>query len=446
MPRRNLWVIAGIAIFSLVCYERADRNPLGRYFSEVVDRIEGRYVDPVDRQALWSGAVRGMVEQLHDPYSEYISPEDAAELDEILDQRFAGIGIQVTLDPQTKRLTVISPLVGSPAYRAGVLAGDVIAEIDGHTARDLTMPEALKLLRGHVGEPVRLTVERPGQKELVTLPTIRREIVNVESVMGDSRNGDDAWDFVLQHDPTIGYLRIVNFGEHTTDEVKAALGRLRAAGVKGLILDLRNNPGGLLDAALGVSDQFLAVAQPIVSIRARDKDLRQDFFAKGVGNFLDIPMVVLVNHGSASASEIVAACLQDAGRAVVIGERSWGKGTVQTMIPLHAGQGSLKLTTADYVRPNGHNIHRRQGATDKDEWGVSPDAGQEVKMTDDELERWMKWRADRDVVRPHADRKPTDDKAGGTGGEKKAVPDKNDPLGNDVPLQRAVDYLRSKIG
>ncbi|HEY2883251.1 MAG TPA: S41 family peptidase, partial [Pirellulales bacterium] len=331
MPRRNYFVILCAIVVGVVCYQSADRNPLARSFSEITDLVERRYVDQVDRQKLWAGAVRGMLNELSDPYSEYIDPKEAAELETQLNQEFAGIGIQVALDPGSNKLTIISPIVGTPAYRAGILAGDTIAKIDGHPTREMNYTEATARIRGKEGDPVQLTIERPGHSEPIDLPPIKREMINVESVLGDTRTSHDDWNFLLQTQPKIGYVRIISFGEHTVAELKAALEQLEKEHVQGLVLDLRNDPGGLLTAAIDVCNMFLPEGTPIVSTRGRDGNDEQKHVADGGWKFPNVPMVVLVNHGSASASEIVAACLQDNGRAAVAGERSYGKGTVQNV-------------------------------------------------------------------------------------------------------------------
>jgi carboxyl-terminal processing protease len=432
MPRRNYLVIFCAVVVSLLCYRAADRNPLGRSFAEVADLVERRYVGQVDRDALWSGAVRGMLGELGDPYSIYIDPKRAAELEEALSQEFAGIGIQ--LDDRLSRLTVLSPIVGSPAYRAGVLAGDVIAKIDGQSTRGMKYADAAARIRGKPGEAVQLTLERPGQNQPIDLPPIKREVVNVDSVLGDTRDDRDKWNFLIQKNPNIAYVRIVTFGERTVEELKAALEKLRAEKVQGLVLDLRYNRGGLLPAARGVCNLLIPEGKPIVSTRGRDHQVLEKYAAEGGEKFLDFPIAVLVNEGSASASEIVAACLQDNGRAVVIGERSYGKGTVQNVIPLQGSLGVLKLTTADYWRPSEHNIQRHRDAKESDEWGVSPDKGMEVKMSEPDAQKWMLWRRDRDVVHPHH---PNID-ASNSG-------DADTAFDHDVPLHRAVEYLQSQI-
>ncbi len=424
-------LILAAAFISFVCYQTTDRNPLGRYFSDVADLIEHRYVDNVDRATLWSGAVRGMLSELGDPYSEYFPPREAADFEELLTGEFGGIGVQVSVDPQTGQLTVISPIVGSPAYRAGILAGDVITAIDGKTTKGMKYDEATSHIRGAPGEPVEITVERSGESEPKKF-SVPREVINVDSVLGDTRGSDDRWDFLIEHHPNIGYIRIASFGERTVSEMHAAMSQLKARGVQGIVIDLRNDPGGILPAAKEVCDMFLPEGKPIVSIKGRGTGERK-YTASGSGEkFLEIPLVVLINDHSASAAEIVAAALQDNHRAVVIGQRSYGKGTVQNVIDLPGREGMLKLTTAGYLRPNGKNIHRHQGAKETDEWGVSPNDGFMVKLAGDDEKKWMQWRRDRDIVRPHGDHKDIDTNT-------------QDAPRNDPPLKKAIEYIESQL-
>ena len=276
------------------------------------------------------------------------------------------------------QLKVISPLVGTPAYRAGLEAGDAILEIDGKCTEGIPIDEAVKQLKGEAGTKVtpdraacRLAQE--GDRH------VTREMMHVETVLGDSRKGDDAWDFMLDRDKHIGYIRITAFSRDTASEVEegrrtAAEGRAQGTDPRPALQSRR-----AADARRSKSSDLFIAEGKIVSTKGRNTPERT-WDAEKDGTFEGFPMVVLVNHYSASASEIVSACLQDHKRAVVIGERTWGKGSVQNVIELEGGKSALKLTTASYHRPSGKNIHRFPDAKESDEWGVMPDDGYEVKL------------------------------------------------------------------
>jgi carboxyl-terminal processing protease len=302
--------------------EAAEEFELQKLFADTIDQIERNYVKDISRRELMEAAIRGVLTKL-DPYSNYISPDDLGQFKTNVDNQFGGIGIQVDI-PREGHLVVISPIVGSPAYRAGMQAGDRIVEIEGETTAEIrSIDDAVKRLKGEPGTKVSITTFRPGTGKRRTF-SLDREIVHVDTVLGESRKDDDSWDFLLDHDKKIGYIRVSAFGRDTERDLTRALEELKRQGVRGLILDLRFNPGGLLTAAIGVSDLFVAEGN-IVSTAGRNTTPRS-WEAQKDGVFEDLPMVVLVNHYSASASEIVSACLQDHKRAVVIGERTWGRG------------------------------------------------------------------------------------------------------------------------
>ncbi len=290
---------------------------------------------------------------------------------------------------------MLSPLVGTPAYRAGIQAGDRIVKIEGEPTKGVDIEEAIRRLKGEAGTTVSFTVvhELENKEETVTL---KREIIHVDTVLGDRRKPNDEWDFVLDPDKRIGYIRLTAFSRDTASDLKKALDELIAGNIKGLILDLRFNPGGLLTSAVEISDIFLPAGK-IVSTKGRTTP-EKGWEAKKEGTYEGFPMVVLVNRYSASASEIVAAALQDHKRALVIGERTWGKGSVQNVIELEAGKSALKLTTASYQRPNGHNIHRFPEDDENDEWGVKPNDGYEIKLSERELGQLVQYRRKRDIL------------------------------------------------
>jgi carboxyl-terminal processing protease len=259
-------------------------------------------------------------------------------------------------------------------------------------------------------------------------------MINVDSILGDVRKADGTWQFRLQEDPRIAYIRITTFANKTPAELGLVLARLKAEGVEGVVLDLRENAGGALDTAVAVCDMFLAADLPIVETRGRDRQVLDRFVATGNGRYQDLPLAVIVNGNTASASEIVAACLQDHARAIVVGERSFGKGTVQQLIPVESGRSLLKLTTASYWRPSGENIHRLPDTEPDDPWGVRPDAGYEVPLSEAEYVTYRQYRSQRDLI----GQGPTDDAAS---------PLAEAPAGGftDRPLEKAVEYLRDVL-
>jgi len=380
---------------------REEYYELYRLFVDTMDQVERNYVKEVDRRELMEAAIKGVLTEL-DPYSSYINPKELGRFRSSVEAEFGGIGIQISL--VGGQLTVLSPLVGTPAYRAGILAGDRIVKIEGETTEGITIDEAVRRLKGKENTEVTLTVVHPGSTDEVEL-TIRREVIHVETVLADDRKEDDSWDFMLRTEPRIGYIRITAFSRDTVDELRDALDELTKQKVQGLILDLRFNPGGLLGSAIEVSDLFVSKGR-IVSTEGRNSPARE-WDAKKSGTYEGFPMAVLVNRFSASASEIVSACLQDHKRAVIVGERTWGKGSVQNVVELEGGLSALKLTTASYRRPSGKNIHRFNDADEEDEWGVMPDDGFELKLSNMEMMRLVEDRRRRDILRPHAP--PKDD-------------------------------------
>lgn len=453
MSRRNLfWLlgIASVAVFGLaVSYsaptvEKDHDYELVRLVVDVLHEVRTRYVHDVDPQRerrLVEDMINGGLERL-DPHSQYINAHDYKLFNKQSEGKFGGIGIHVGFDRGNGgRLTVISPMAGTPAYEAGVMAGDTILKIDGKPTDSMRMNEAVDMIQGKPESVVTLTITRPGMKQPKDY-AITRKLITVPTVLGDVRKADSPkeWDFFVDRKDDIACIRVTNFGKNTTDEVREAVAQLEKAGARGLVIDLRNNPGGLLKAAVDISDLFLRDGV-IVSTRGRNyKD--ETYRARGEGTRMtepgnEIPIAILINKYSASASEIVAAALQDHKRAVVVGERSYGKGSVQNIILMENDSSALKLTTASYWRPSGKNIHRfpdkkdfEAAKIDADEWGVRPDPGLEVNLTDEERRAYLVWRADRDVIRakPKAIDKGKDEK----------------PF-TDRVLEKALEHLRKEI-
>ncbi len=393
-----------------------------KLFTDSLDQVERNYVKEIDRRELLEAAIKGMLSKL-DPYSSYIPPSELEKFRSSVENEFGGIGITVSVE--TGDLTVISPIFRTPAYHAGIRGGDVILEIEGQPTKGITLDEAVKRMKGKIGTAVKIKVQHVADNKVAELE-VKRDLIRVDSVLGDHRKDDFTWDYMLDADKKIAYIRITNFGRHTADELRTVLSELTAAEMKGLILDLRFNPGGLLSTGIEVCDLFIEEGK-IVSTAGRNAPERV-WKAKKDGTFSEVPMVVLVNHYSASASEIVAACLQDHNRAIVIGERSWGKGSVQNIVELEQGKSALKLTTAGYLRPSGKNIHRQEGAKESEEWGVSPNEGFDVKTSKDDDTRWLEDRRQRDVIRVAKPRPPM------------AQEEPTEPF-VDLPLKRAQEYL-----
>ena len=319
-----------------------------RTFTEVFTKVKNDYVEKVDDRQLIENAIRGMLEGL-DPHSAYLDKEDYAALQEGTSGEFGGLGIEVGMEDGF--IKVISPIDDTPAQKAGVKAGDMIIKLDDTPVKGLSLDDAVQMMRGDPGTTITLTIIREGEEKPLVL-AITRDIIKVQSVRKRT----------LQ--PGIGYLRISHFQLHTADDARKAVTDLIKENKKlnGLILDLRNNPGGVLSAAVAVSDLFLEQGL-IVYTEGRIKDSRLSFSAKPVDLLNKAPMIVLVNGGSASASEIVAGALQDHKRAIIMGEKTFGKGSVQTILPL-SDNAALKLTTARYYTPSGRSIQAE---------GITPD-------------------------------------------------------------------------
>ncbi len=309
-------------------------------FSEVLDIVEKNYVEPVETDKLLQGAINGMIKSL-DPHSTFMTADMYKELEEDTRGSFGGIGVEITILKDI--LTVVSPIEDTPAYSAGIKPGDQIIKIDGKSTKDITIMDAVKQLRGPKDTKVVITIVREGLASPKDFE-LKRNIINVRSIK------------FKVYDDSIGYIRIAAFQERTGDDLKKALREIiaKANPLKGIVLDMRTNPGGLLNQSVEVSDIFLK-SGVIVSTRGRSKNMESKYEAKDDGDEPTCPMVVLVNEGTASAAEIVSGSLQDNGRAVILGTQTFGKGSVQTVMPLEDGS-ALKLTTARYYTPNGRSI------------------------------------------------------------------------------------------
>jgi carboxyl-terminal processing protease len=381
-------------------------------FNEVLDMVQKNYVEQIESKKLIEGAINGMMKSL-DPHSAYMTSDMYKELEVETRGSFGGIGIEITIKKDV--LTVVSPIEDTPAFNAGIKAGDQIIQIDGKSTKDITIMEAVKKLRGPKETKVTITILR----ENMTKPKdymITRDIIKIKSIKSKI------------YDDHVGYIRVASFQERTADDLKKEIKNITAknGALKGLILDLRNNPGGLLNQAVGVADVLLK-SGIIVSTRGRTKSMETKSMAKDDGDEPTCPIVALVNEGTASAAEIVSGALQDNGRALVVGTQTFGKGSVQTVIPLEGGS-ALKLTTAKYYTPNGRSIQAE---------GISPDIivkhirpSEDKESTDD----FIRERDLRGHIKPK--------KENGTNREE-SLKKEQDPLSQDNQLKSAIDIIKS---
>ncbi len=416
-----LVLVGGFVLFVPYTDSRMSALDKGIYkdiktFNEVLDLVKKNYVDEVEPQTLIQGAINGMIKTL-DPHSTFMNAEMYKELEVETQGQFGGIGIEITLVKDV--LTVVSPIEDTPAYNAGVKSGDQILRIDGKSTKDITIMEAVQKMRGPKDTKVTITIMRENMdkpKDFV----LTRAIIQIKSVKAKT------------FEDNIGYIRIASFHERTADDLRKALkevtGKLHP--MKGLVLDLRNDPGGLLMQAIEVSDMFLK-SGVIVSTRGRTRNMESKINAKDDGNEITCPIVVLVNEGTASAAEIVAGALQDNGRALIAGTQTFGKASVQTIIPLENGS-ALKLTTARYYTPKGRSIQAE---------GIKPDiVVKYVKRTEDADNGWDDRIREKDL-KGHI--KPA--KEDGTKLNEVRVKEIKDSvdLTNDNQLKTAIDILKS---
>ncbi len=366
----NVFVGAQIYFSSVQGAEKDDAYPQLKLFSVVLDRVRNDYVDggKLTYQELIHGALKGMLSTL-DPHSEFMEPVKYDELKKDTQGEFGGVGIVISM--KDNFITVVSPMDDTPGFRAGVLSGDRIVKINGKSTEKIGLQDAVQTLRGEPGTEVSLTILRPSNGLVKDYKLVRASI-KVDTV----KDVNGRREFPLSAN-NVGYVRLVQFGEPTASELEDALRKLEAKGMESLIIDLRGNPGGLLDQAVKVCEKFLPRNQLVVSTEGRDAKHKMEYSASGHDRHPSIPMVLLVNYGSASASEIVAGCLQDATglgvcKAIVLGEQTFGKGSVQSILPLQDGS-ALRLTTAKYYTPSHKVIHEK---------GITPDII--VPMSDEE--------------------------------------------------------------
>jgi carboxyl-terminal processing protease len=423
--------------------QRGDKKPippaLGKFealrrFGQVLDIVEHSYVKDVGQQDLVNGAIKGMLQGL-DPHSTFMNAEEYKEMQETTSGEFFGIGIEISME--NGQVTVVTPIEDTPAFKAGMQTGDVILAIDGQSTQELSLQEVVSRIRGPKGTAVELTVLHAREKKPVTMRIVR-DAIPLISVKSKRLEDGYYW------------IRLTRFSEKTTDELKDALAKAgreskAAGGIKGIVLDLRSNPGGLLNQAVGVSDAFLSEGT-IVSIKGRSRVAARTYTAKPQDTDVHVPMVVLVNAGSASASEIVAGALRDQKRAVIVGERSFGKGSVQNIIPLADGSG-LKLTVALYYTPNGSSI-QAEGIVPDIEVPFEPqdkdadDSGFMVRERD--LSRHIENRGGRDA-KEAKDAKDARDAAEGSKDARDATKESGKDAAKDAKEKKGKDEESQKI-
>ena len=359
-------------------FPRRDLERSSGYVKEVLQIVNENYFDakPVAYDALARSAIHGMVDTL-DPHSEYLESKDNEALEEDLNGEFGGIGVEVEV--RSDRFIVISPIAGSPSARAGMMRGDEIVSIDQKVLdRSSSMDQVVDLLHGKPHTHVKVGLFRPSARKHIDLD-IEREVIKVESVKG-----------ARVIDSSVGYVQVTEFSEHTGEQFDDAVDQLLKKGITSLVIDLRDNPGGLLDAAVDVAEPFFRKGELIVYTQGRKPEDKEEFKAEAEGDPLTLPVAILINSGTASAAEIVTGALKDTHRAVIVGERSFGKGSVQSIFKLKDGEG-LRLTTAHYYTPSGYTIHGH---------GITPQV--EVVMTVGEDEK-LRRQADRSDVADPAD-------------------------------------------
>ncbi|MFQ3573874.1 MAG: S41 family peptidase [Thermodesulfovibrionales bacterium] len=396
------WAVTGVNAQSQSGYEDL------KLFTEVLSLIRKNYVEEVKTKDIIQGAIKGMVTSL-DPHSAYLTPEAYKELQVETKGEFGGIGIQIGIKDNI--LTVIAPIDDTPAFRAGIKAGDKILKINNESTKNMSIHDAVAKMRGKKGTSITLTIHREGMKEPKDY-TIIRDIIKIKSVKAK----------MLQDN--IGYIKLTQFQEASARDMVKALDNLKKEGMNALILDLRNDPGGLLNSAVEVVEHFLPPHKLVVYIKGKKGEKTEYFTEREKPGYTDIPMVVLVNQGSASASEIVAGALKDWNRAVIVGVQTFGKGSVQSLIPLSDGSG-LRLTTAKYYTPKGTSI---QGV------GITPDIIVKLESKDSKDIPVVR---ERDLDKHLKGEQKIEDKV-----EKETAPSEVDEK-DDVQLQRAIDTIKT---
>jgi len=385
-------------------------------FTDVLAIVQKSYVEPVQSKDLVYGALKGMLDSL-DPHSQFMDPDMYKEMQVETEGEFGGLGIEITI--RDKWLTVVTPIPGTPAFEGGLSPGDRIVKIDGESTEDITLLQAVKRLRGKPGTTIQLTIMRVGKGELLEF-SLKRDIIKLESIKDPH---------IIDPQTGIAYIRITQFQEHTTDDLKNTLKELDEKGIKALILDMRNNPGGLLLEAIKVSELFIQ-NKLVVYTKGRLPEQNVEYKSQNGSRYASLPLVVLVNGGSASGSEIVAGAIQDYHRGILLGTKTFGKGSVQSVLPLKDGS-AVRLTTAKYFTPNGRSIHGE---------GILPDIVVEISPEDEVKLRLQKTR--RPIVPPPSEEKPDSIKEKQDKDKKDKEEKEEEKEIPDVQLERAIDLLK----
>jgi len=393
MPSRNLITIIVTLFACYACYSVAVKNRDAATLAEAIDIVEREALYQRTRPELFQSAMKGMLSGL-DAHSQYLSGDVFRSFDEEIDGQFGGVGIYFENVPD-EGMYVLAVMPDHPADKGGLQAGDLIKSVDGKSTVQRERSDIATLMRGKVGESLDIEYERDGELKTAS---IQRAVIPLTSVHGYVRKPDGTWDYSLPSHPSIAYIRIKQYADPTTEELKAALRELDGD-FESIIFDLRNNPGGLLNCATDICDMLLEEGKLIVSTRGRGKKILSEIWSSDEPTIgPDVRIVVLINRNSASASEIMAGCLQDHDRATIIGEQSWGKGTVQKVIQMKQGSAALKLTTSSYWRPSGKNIDRYEEESLKTKkWGVRPDPEFVVQMTEADMISQLKQMQNREI-------------------------------------------------
>ncbi|MGL6076422.1 MAG: S41 family peptidase [Fimbriiglobus sp.] len=444
MPRANMvWIVAMCALvgFGVLLNATAPAPEkdyqLIRSIVDVLAKVDENYVRELsaeEKKKLVEEMIGRGLEKL-DEHSQYFNKEQLEAFDSQTEGQFGGIGVLLNRDPKTQYLKVDSPVPGTPAFEAGIYAGDLIVKVDDKTIESVGPDEVRGMIKGKPGTKVKLSIAREGSPKLLDFE-LTRAFIEIHAVKGYRRQPTDPtqWEWFADPAAKIALIRLVAFSEKTDKELKAAISEIEKQGGRGIILDMRNNPGGLLSQAAVVSDLFLNEGVIVSTGDKRGSDSkapRRTMEAKPGDTVFEPaaerPMAVLVNRNSASASEIVAAALQDHKRAIVVGERSYGKGSVQKIFNLPTSNAAVKLTTEVWLTPQGKNIHRWPESKESDEWGVRPDAGYEVKLTDAQIIEYYQHLNDIEMIQ-------------GKNAQAKTLKAYTDPV-----LEKAVAALRAKL-